>query len=152
MKSLQSVISYNYRVIHISHLIVVVLFKLFAKTEKITMEDSRKSKWNAEIQIIWGSHHLFHFPMLFFWVVTSCGLVRKYQRFGGTYCLHLKETSETLPSTCKSTRHHNPEGQHRHLHRRENLRSHLFHSLVVYSAPLLQDVYSEILKDWRSRI
>jgi hypothetical protein len=34
------VIYYNYRVIHISHLIVVVLFKLFAKTEKITMEDS----------------------------------------------------------------------------------------------------------------
>jgi hypothetical protein len=37
------VIYYNYRVIHISHLIVVVLFKLFAKTEKITMEDSRKA-------------------------------------------------------------------------------------------------------------
>jgi hypothetical protein len=34
------VIYYNYRVIHISHLIVVVLFKLFAKTEKITMEAS----------------------------------------------------------------------------------------------------------------
>jgi hypothetical protein len=37
------VIYYNYRVIHISHLIVVVLFKLFAKTEKITMEDSIKA-------------------------------------------------------------------------------------------------------------
>jgi hypothetical protein len=35
------VIYYNYRVIHISHLIVVVLFKLFAKTEKITMEEVR---------------------------------------------------------------------------------------------------------------
>jgi hypothetical protein len=23
-----------------------------------------------------------------FWVVTPCGLVGGYQRFGGTYCLH----------------------------------------------------------------
>jgi hypothetical protein len=22
------------------------------------------------------------------WVVTPCGLVGRYQRFGGTYCLH----------------------------------------------------------------
>jgi hypothetical protein len=28
--------------------------------------------------------------VLFFWVVTLCGLVGKYQRFGGTYCLHLQ--------------------------------------------------------------
>jgi hypothetical protein len=28
--------------------------------------------------------------MLIFWVVTSCGLVGRYQRFGGTYCLHLQ--------------------------------------------------------------
>jgi hypothetical protein len=27
--------------------------------------------------------------MLVFWVVTSCGLVGRYQRFGGTYCFHL---------------------------------------------------------------
>jgi hypothetical protein len=27
--------------------------------------------------------------MLVFWVVMPCGLVGKYQRFGGTYCLHL---------------------------------------------------------------
>jgi hypothetical protein len=31
--------------------------------------------------------------------------------------------SETLVSTYKSTRRHNPE-QHRHLHHRENLKSH----------------------------
>jgi hypothetical protein len=29
-------------------------------------------------------------PMLFFWVVTTCGLVGRYQRFGETYCLHLQ--------------------------------------------------------------
>jgi hypothetical protein len=27
--------------------------------------------------------------MLYFWVVTSRGLVGRYHRFGGTYCLHL---------------------------------------------------------------
>jgi hypothetical protein len=32
--------------------------------------------------------------------------------------------SETLASTYKSTRRHSPEDQHRHLHRRENLKSH----------------------------
>jgi hypothetical protein len=29
-------------------------------------------------------------PMLIFWVVTPCELVGRYQRFGGTYCLHLE--------------------------------------------------------------
>jgi hypothetical protein len=28
--------------------------------------------------------------MLVFWVATSCGLVGRYQRFGGTYCLHFQ--------------------------------------------------------------
>jgi hypothetical protein len=28
--------------------------------------------------------------MLVFWVVALCGLVGRYQRFGGTYCLHLQ--------------------------------------------------------------
>jgi hypothetical protein len=28
--------------------------------------------------------------MLVFWVVTPCGLVGRYQRIGGTYCLHLQ--------------------------------------------------------------
>jgi hypothetical protein len=30
--------------------------------------------------------------MLFFWVVTPCRLVGRYQRFGGTCCLHLQPT------------------------------------------------------------
>jgi hypothetical protein len=34
-------------------------------------------------------------------------------------------SSETMISTYKSTRRHNPEEQHRHLHRRENLISYL---------------------------
>jgi hypothetical protein len=32
--------------------------------------------------------------MLVFWVVTPCGLVGRYQRFGGTYCLYLQDWSE----------------------------------------------------------
>jgi hypothetical protein len=28
--------------------------------------------------------------MLVFWVVTPCGLLGRYQRFRGTYCLHLQ--------------------------------------------------------------
>jgi hypothetical protein len=28
--------------------------------------------------------------MLVFWVVMPCELLRGYQRFGGTYCLHLQ--------------------------------------------------------------
>jgi hypothetical protein len=58
--------------------------------------------------------------MLVFWVVTPCGLVGRYQRFGETYCLLLQGL--TFVSTCKSTRRYNPEDQHRYLHRRENLK------------------------------
>jgi hypothetical protein len=28
--------------------------------------------------------------MFIFWVVTPCGLIGRYERFGGTYCLHLQ--------------------------------------------------------------
>jgi hypothetical protein len=52
--------------------------------------------------------------MLVFWIVTPCGLVGRYQRFGGTYCLHLQVfspkavcSSQTLVSTYKSTQHFN---------------------------------------------
>jgi hypothetical protein len=37
-------------------------------------------------QYVW-SHCL---SKLVFWVVTPCRLVGRYQRFGGTYCLHLQ--------------------------------------------------------------
>jgi hypothetical protein len=38
--------------------------------------------------------------MLVFWVVTPCGLVNGYQRFGGTYRLHLHQ--EPVISLCHS--------------------------------------------------
>jgi hypothetical protein len=55
--------------------------------------------------------------------VWTCG---RYQRFGGTYCPEDGGSilPETLASTYQSTRRHNPEYQHRHLHRRENLKFH----------------------------
>jgi hypothetical protein len=75
----------------------------------------------------------FILSMLVFWVETPCGLAGRYQRFGGTYCLHLRGYIETvcyyktLVSNYKSTRHYNPKDQHRHLHRRENLTSLWLH-------------------------
>jgi hypothetical protein len=61
--------------------------------------------------------------MFVFWVATPRWLVGGYQRFGGTYCLHLQDTStlktkascsfETLVSVYRSTRRYNPEDQHR---------------------------------------
>jgi hypothetical protein len=50
--------------------------------------------------------------VLFFWVVAAA-LNMKRECF-----------SETLVSIYESTRRHNPE-QHRHAHRRENLKSHI---------------------------
>jgi hypothetical protein len=52
---------------------------------------------------------------------TPCGLLGRYQRFRGTYCLHFSPVHR-LVSTCQSTRRYCPEDQHRHLHRRENLK------------------------------
>jgi hypothetical protein len=52
--------------------------------------------------------------MFVFWVVTPCGRVGRYRRFGGTYCLKMETvcSSQTLVSTFKSTRRHNPEDKH----------------------------------------
>jgi hypothetical protein len=67
--------------------------------------------------------------ILFFWVVTPCRLVGRYQRFGGTTALKMKAvcSSETLASTYKSAWHHNTEDQHRHFHHRENLKFEKVH-------------------------
>jgi hypothetical protein len=66
--------------------------------------------------------------------MTSCNLECGHWRFWGTYRLHLQGRSaflkmeaiyflETLVSTYKTTRHHNLEDQHRHLHRHDSLNS-----------------------------
>jgi hypothetical protein len=34
--------------------------------------------------------------MVAFWVVTPCGLVGVYQRFEGTYCLHIRGLKTTM--------------------------------------------------------
>jgi hypothetical protein len=61
---------------------------------------------------------------LAFWVVTPCGLVGRYQRFGGTYCRHHQD--EVLVSTCKSTWRYNSEDQHR-----QGFGNSEFHTFVV---------------------
>jgi hypothetical protein len=60
--------------------------------------------------------------MLVFWVVMPCGLVGRHQRFGGACCLHrtsgmkmeVVRSSETLVSTCKSSRRYNANDQSLH--------------------------------------
>jgi hypothetical protein len=53
--------------------------------------------------------------MLVFWIVMLCGLVGRYQCFGGTFCFHLRASvcsSERLVCTYESTQHNYPEDQH----------------------------------------
>jgi hypothetical protein len=42
--------------------------------------------------------------MLVFWVVTPCGLVGRYQRVGGTYCLHFQPFTIDLTSFPSSSK------------------------------------------------
>jgi hypothetical protein len=57
--------------------------------------------------------------MLVFRFVTLCGFVSRCQHFGETNCLHLQCLRWKQYASPK------PENQHRHLHRRENLKSHI---------------------------
>jgi hypothetical protein len=92
--------------------------------------------------------------MFFYWVLTSCKLVSRFQHFRETYCLHgdsmsnvdanisKKHTvsmetvcfSEMLASTDKSVWHQNPEEYH-HPHCCKNLKSH---TVVAYFRVLSQ--------------
>jgi hypothetical protein len=68
--------------------------------------------------------------MFLFWVVTPYVFVGRRQRFGETSVSIFSPEdgdiifSEALISTYESTRRHNPEKQHRHLHRPANLKAH----------------------------
>jgi hypothetical protein len=87
------------------------------------------------------------------WVLTPCGLVDGYPRFGETYCLHFQgeggdSFSETLASTYESTRRPNPEEQH-HPHRRKNLKSRaasVFSPHGVTTQKSAMDTYEWIAK------
>jgi hypothetical protein len=68
----------------------------------------------------WGE--VWRMTMLFFWVLTSCTLVGRYQRFGETQTL---SPSAFLVSTHEPTRCQSSEEQHSHSQRRENLKSHM---------------------------
>jgi hypothetical protein len=68
-------------------------------------------------------------PMSVFWVVTPCGqLETPFLCIILPTCSGLKikaaSSFQTLASTYKSIRCHNPEYQHRHLHRRETHKCH----------------------------
>jgi hypothetical protein len=42
------------------------------------------------LTLVWTIQRNQHLLVLVFWALTPCGLVGKYQRFGGIYCLHLQ--------------------------------------------------------------
>jgi hypothetical protein len=85
---------------------------------------------------------------LVFRTLTPCRLVGRYQRFGGTYCLHLQGWRiffyETMVSVHESTWGHDPEEQNRHFRRRENLKFYSGVRCVIYGNKKehsLQSVY-----------
>lgn len=43
-------------------------------------------------------------PMLIFWIVTTCRLVHRYQRFEVTYKLHVHGETEALKQATKKLR------------------------------------------------
>jgi hypothetical protein len=49
--------------------------------------------------------------MLIFWVVTPCGFIGRYRRFGEDDWIWSVCLFETVVSTCESTRRNNPEQQ-----------------------------------------
>jgi hypothetical protein len=72
--------------------------------------------------------------MMMIWSVTLSGLVRRYQHFGGKYCLHPQGLNavyffETFVSAYKSTwlsnLDHHHHHHHRHVYRHENLKSYI---------------------------
>jgi hypothetical protein len=58
------------------------------------------------------------------WVVTPCCLAGGCQRFGGIEMEAIR-SSETLVTIYKTTRLHNPEDYHRHLHHRQNFKTQI---------------------------
>lgn len=78
-----------------------------AKTEhkKLLLLSLDKAMWCSTDRLKWflGRYHTkvkneilttVHISMVVFWVAMPYGLVHGYQRFGGTYCLHLQGSSE----------------------------------------------------------
>jgi hypothetical protein len=70
-----------------------------------------------------------HVVSMLFWVATPSGR---------TNVLEIHTVSIFMVSTCESTRRHNPEQQHRHLHSRENLKSFTGSTLFFYTLCLIQ--------------
>jgi hypothetical protein len=60
--------------------------------------------------------------MAVFWDVTPCSLLEVYRRFIAL-TMDAAGTSETSVNFYRTTRRYNPEDNHRHTHRCENLKS-----------------------------
>jgi hypothetical protein len=58
---------------------------------------------SGENWVAWGKNVSGCLSMLVFWVVIPCGLVGRYKRFGGAYCLHLQGWSPHGDTTQKTT-------------------------------------------------
>jgi hypothetical protein len=67
----------------------------------------------------------------YFWLLTSCGHLHRYQHLRITCCLHLQpwiptvSPFETIVSAYKTTWLYKPEDEHRHFHRYENIISQI---------------------------
>jgi hypothetical protein len=77
-----------------------------------------------------------HFPYTKWWKVYSTykvELVKTSRHWSAALDMEAVCSSETLVSTYKSTRRYNP---HRHLHRRENLKTHMVKKVYKYGMTL----------------
>jgi hypothetical protein len=54
-----------------------------------TIIRSKRVRWTRHVARIENMISACKITVLVFWVVTPCELAGRYQRFGGTYCLHL---------------------------------------------------------------
>jgi hypothetical protein len=73
---------------HRSNFVILLLNQLYVLTVKKKNNFSHENNTNNTAQT----------AMPVFWAVTPCGLVDRYQRLRGTYCLHLQgfRSEETL--------------------------------------------------------
>jgi hypothetical protein len=87
------------------------------------------------------------------WLCRSIQTFRSNILLSYSYSLKMQAvcTSETLVSTNTSTRRYNPEDQHRHLHRRENLESHIRSCVRVFSPLNYINISEDLLHKFDKR-
>lgn len=68
-------------------LLNLTLRKPFSNTVVLGGHVINKQLQHSTVNRTWTLNAM-HKPIMMFWVVTTCRLVRKYQTFGETHCLH----------------------------------------------------------------